>query len=709
MRDRWAAPAVVVVFTATYLGATVLGLGLSLPGSGVAAFWPAAGVAVAALVRAPRRWWPGLLGGMVLADVVGNLTDHRSIQLSLGVAAANVIEATVVATLVRRWTTDRRLRTPGDLVLGLVLPAVVGCAAGASLGAFVLRASSEMGLAEAFRAWSIGDLVGIITVAPIALVTRWLPKTRRDAVSLILPALVVAANVVSFTRSPDESFAVTGARLSVAGLLIVAARAPLQITAVTATAITSFAVWSTARGNGPFVTATVVQADLDAVHTVVVVIVLGALALGASCARARAADVRLRSLIDHLPHGAMVLERVPAVGPGAPLRPTYANAAMLQLFAATDVDSLGRLIAAAVTPEDRALGEGRAAAVADGNAPTAAGTMHVVVADGTERDIDWSLVDVVGDDGTRSVLAQAVDVTAARIVERELRVSEERFRLLAEHAPVGILLTDEHGAATSVNGEWRRMAGATGPDEDTGRLWVQRIHPDDRAELSEGFRMAIAAGISYEADYRLVAADGTVRWVAGTAVPIFGDDGKLRGMVGTALDVSERKRHEEDLARRALHDGLTGLPNRQHFEDRLRVALSELDGRRSLSVLFVDLDGFKIVNDTLGHDAGDLVLCEVASRLAEVVRPPDVVARLGGDEFAVLCVGPPYGSDPGALVGRLRSRVSEHLGVCGVDITVGVSIGIAATTDRHTEVGQLLRAADRSMYDSKRSTPTPTR
>jgi diguanylate cyclase (GGDEF)-like protein/PAS domain S-box-containing protein len=702
MRDRWAAPAVLAAFVAAYLGATLFGLGLSLPGSDVAPFWPAAGVAVAVLVRARRRAWPGLVAAMVAVDVAANLLDGHPLLVALGFATAHATEATIVATLVRRWTVDGRLHRTGDLLLGMLAPAAVGCVVGGAIAAGVAHLGLDFDFVDAVRAWGEADLVGIVTVAPVGLVAPWRPSSRRDLGALVLPAVVTAATVIAFAADA-ETATITGARLAVAGLLVVAARSPLRVTAVTAAVVTSLAVWLTGQGRGPFASATVLQADFRAVQTAVAVMVLGSLALGLSTVRARETDARLRSLIDHLPHGAMVMERGRDASAGDQLRATYANPAMLQLFGAADVATLGTLIGTAMAPDARDAGERRAAAVADGLTPTAAGTMRVHTSDGSERDLDWSLVTVVEPDGRTSVLAQAVDVTAPRALERELRASEERFRLLAEHAPVGILLTDERGAATMVNAEWRRMSGATSADDDSGRLWVQRIHPEDRAQLADGFHAAIAEGATYQSDYRMVAADGTVRWVAGKAVPIFGDDGQFRGMVGTALDVSDRKRHEDDLARRALHDGLTGLPNREHFEDRLRIALADLDGRRSLSVLFVDLDGFKVVNDTLGHDAGDLVLCEVAMRLTEVVRPPDVVARLGGDEFAVLCMGAPDGADPAGVIHRLRARVSEHLCVGGVDISVGVSIGMATTDDPRAQVGELLRAADRSMYDSKRA------
>jgi diguanylate cyclase (GGDEF)-like protein len=572
MGERWIARAAIVAFAVAHLAAGVVGVGLALPGDGLPAIWPAAGLAVAVLVRADRAWWPGLLAAIAIGDAVAARHDDRSVAVALGVALAAVVEAAVVAALVRRWTVDGRIDAPGDLVQRFVAPAVVGCALGGAIGAGVLAAGTDAELLVVFRRLFAADLVGILVVAPIVLVAPWRPTRARDLAALWLPAVVVGATVAAFALADDGAAGLTGTRLAVAGLVLVAARAPLQVTAATAAAVASTAVWMTAHGYGPFVGEAVVQADLDAAQTIVAVLVLGSLALGTSVELARRSDARLRSLVDHLPHGAVVLERRGS-GRGA-LAPTYANAAMLDLFAVPDV--------------------------------------------------------------------RALDTA---------------------------------------------MTTATGDDAPPATTWSG----------------AVVAGHTVEADHRIRTADGIERWVAETAVPLFDDAGRVWGVVGSALDVSERKRHEADLARRALHDGLTGLPNRQHFEDRVRAALADLDGRRSLAVLFVDLDGFKAVNDTLGHDAGDLVLCEVATRLADAVREPDVVARLGGDEFALLCVGDVDASTARRVAQRLRRRVAQPLVVGGVEVVVGVSIGVATTRDPGAQLGALLRAADQAMYGTKRA------
>jgi diguanylate cyclase (GGDEF)-like protein len=189
-----------------------------------------------------------------------------------------------------------------------------------------------------------------------------------------------------------------------------------------------------------------------------------------------------------------------------------------------------------------------------------------------------------------------------------------------------------------------------------------------------------------------------------TVVP--GPDANPAWFAVSAQDITERRRAEEELrsltatlTERAIRDQLTGLANRTLLEERLRAALSR-DGRTggSTAVLFLDLDGFKAVNDRYGHAAGDRVLQTVAKRLAAAVRPSDTVARVGGDEFVVLVEG---ATDEGVarLAERLRDAVGEPLPT--LDLKVGVSVGVAVSTAGETEPMKLLQAADKAMYAIK--------
>ena len=188
---------------------------------------------------------------------------------------------------------------------------------------------------------------------------------------------------------------------------------------------------------------------------------------------------------------------------------------------------------------------------------------------------------------------------------------------------------------------------------------------------------------------------------SGDAVTDLRDDRHIRGVVLNARDATDRIRLQDQLTEQAFHDALTGLANRALFRDRLDQALARsARSHEPLAVLLVDLDGFKQVNDSLGHDAGDHLLQQVAVRFAESTRPGDTLAGLGGDEFALLLEG--AGEDEaGDVCARLLARVSDPASIAGVEVALGASIGIALHPGGHGASDELVRHADVAMYAAK--------
>ena len=304
----------------------------------------------------------------------------------------------------------------------------------------------------------------------------------------------------------------------------------------------------------------------------------------------------------------------------------------------------------------------------------------------------------------REALAHAYD--RERDLVKEIQASEERYGLAARATNDGtlglgggvvrhLLLRPLEGAARTPDSEI-----GTGPEE-----WFDRVHPDDLHRL----RTAIAACIGGETErleneHRLRAADGSYKWVLCQALGVRNSEhGRATRLVGSITDVTEARALHDSLRHGALHDGLTGLPNRTLFVDRLTQALtrtSRSPGTR-IALLFLDLDGFKEVNDTLGHLAGDLLLTKLADRIRERLRKSDTPARLGGDEFAVLLEDVRDEEAARRIADDLAQRIAAPFDLDGDAVRVTAAIGLALSTTGLERPDDLLRAADAAMYRSK--------
>ncbi|TQN40776.1 PAS domain S-box-containing protein/diguanylate cyclase (GGDEF)-like protein [Blastococcus colisei] len=273
------------------------------------------------------------------------------------------------------------------------------------------------------------------------------------------------------------------------------------------------------------------------------------------------------------------------------------------------------------------------------------------------------------------------------------------------NAPMGIALTTPSGVLVDANPALCAMLGRTAEDL-YGHSYLGAVHPD-AASTARAAHAALAAQPTrpMRHETRLVHADGTElpvqvtgSWVPETA------GGQAAHLVLIVEDITERKALEAQLVHRSLHDPLTGLPNRLLFQDRLWHALER--GRRESTptcVLIIDLDGFKAINDELGHPMGDLVLVTFAERLRSVLRASDTAARLGGDEFSIVCENTEP-VDAEVLAERLRAQVTEPLVLKGTTVTVGLSIGIGSVAggDHPSDVYEgVVREADDAMYADK--------
>jgi diguanylate cyclase (GGDEF)-like protein/PAS domain S-box-containing protein len=246
--------------------------------------------------------------------------------------------------------------------------------------------------------------------------------------------------------------------------------------------------------------------------------------------------------------------------------------------------------------------------------------------------------------------------------------------------------------------------------ENHVRSYASVIHPDDRARVEEVVTGALDQRAPFELEYRLLHADGSLRWVLERGQGIFDEHGAVAFLDGVICDITARKAAEDQLAFLAYHDPLTGLPNRMLFREHLEVALLRATrAGTAVAVCFVDLDGFKLVNDSFGHAVGDELLVEVAARLGGVVRAQDVVARQGGDEFLILLADLPRAnaSDRGAVdvavevATATRVTLQKPIALSQAEIAVNASVGISIFPDDAIDGDSLLKHADIAMYLAK--------
>jgi diguanylate cyclase (GGDEF)-like protein/PAS domain S-box-containing protein len=282
-----------------------------------------------------------------------------------------------------------------------------------------------------------------------------------------------------------------------------------------------------------------------------------------------------------------------------------------------------------------------------------------------------------------------------------VRASEERFRSLIQNASDVVTVLDADGIRRYVSPSVERMLGY-GPDELIGTSFFASVHPDDAGRVMT-FHLERLANplLTAPIEFRYRGKDGAWHHLEASFNNLLREP-LVGGIVVNARDVTERKLFQERLAHQAFHDPLTGLPNRALFMDRLEQSLGRPDrGQTPLAVMFLDLDRFKVINDSLGHAVGDALLIEVGKRVSSCLRPGDTVARLGGDEFAVLLEGVLEEADATSIAERMIDLFRQVLALEGHDVYITTSIGIAVSRGRHTRPADILKEADVALYRAK--------
>ena len=303
------------------------------------------------------------------------------------------------------------------------------------------------------------------------------------------------------------------------------------------------------------------------------------------------------------------------------------------------------------------------------------------------------------------ILGTVRDITERKRAEAELRASEERYMLAAQGANDGLWdwnLLDDH---IYYSPRWKAILGYQDDEIDSRPAdWLDRVHPDDLVQL----RMELSAHLKGQAkhfqnEHRIRHKDGTYRWVLTRGLAVKNDSGIAYRISGSQTDITDRKRVEERLIYDAFHDALTGLPNRALFLDRLSQAIerSNRQDDYAFGVLFLDLDQFKVVNDSLGHSTGDELLISTAKLLESCIRSVDTVARFGGDEFVILLDNLDDLPEATQVAERIQTALRSPIILEDKSLYISTSIGIVFSKRGYERPEDVLRDADIAMYQAK--------
>lgn len=701
-----------VFVIALYFLVALTSIALTRNSVGSSLLWPANAITAALLVRLPAiRWGPVFLGVLCAGALVNVLGAHDAPLGSLAMAAVDLLEVGLTAYLLRFYA---RLPFPNiTVVSGVRLLAFIGVgipAVAALPGAAAVSLTFGTPFWSAAANWYTAIAAGAVLCAPPiylysskALQRLVSPEARSWNLILAVVCLVVTYCAIRYSRFPLIALSIP--------LIVVA----FQVGAFGAALMCELAgllvvvLWyAGVRPLGSAVPLTETGALAGLPFVALAAIMLSPIVMGLAAEdRERAMralrfnEQRFRQSLRHSPAGVVIR--------GLDGKLTMANDAFLEMLGYT-WEELSTLTAEQlVHPDDHEASARDMQHLMDRGADT-----YVAERRYRHRNGSWVWTRVAvslatDDDGSPlHFIGHIESLEARRRAERDLAEERERLRTTLRAIGDAVITTDAVSQITYVNAAAESLLGQR-LDEIAGRRLDEVVvltNPQSLKATHSMFALCLARGEPVKRQDRclLHRPDGSPRYIVDAASPVHDSEGAVSGVVVVLQDATEGMARDRELSHRAAHDPLTGLTNRFEFERRLNECVERYRHiQRPATLLLIDLDRFKVVNDTGGHAAGDEVLRRVAQLLTSIVRDSHAVSRLGGDEFAILLTH----SDPAhaQLVGSKVLRAVADLSVTwnGTVYTVGASIGAASLRQGFANFADWVAAADRACYEAKRA------
>ncbi|MCB1649199.1 MAG: EAL domain-containing protein [Pseudomonadales bacterium] len=317
--------------------------------------------------------------------------------------------------------------------------------------------------------------------------------------------------------------------------------------------------------------------------------------------------------------------------------------------------------------------------------------------DGSWRIMQAEFIDMTEVAGVNGIVASLRDVTEQREAEESMRILSSAV----EQSHGAVMITNDLGIVQYVNPRYTQITGYS-REELVGTVARMLEYSDAVDEQQRGMRECIRTGQSWTVSMRSTRKNGELFWQALSASPVLDEHQKLTHIVISIEDTSQQRAIHAQMEQLAFYDPLTGLENRRLFKDRLEHSIKQVRrSKRIMALLFIDLDGFKNVNDTLGHEAGDELLVVVAGRLKECVREEDIVARLGGDEFTIILSNLRDNEAAGTVAAKIIKALQVPIPLAGQEVTISGSIGISVAPEDTMDATEMMRNADMAMYRAK--------